>query len=130
MGRYRKDLPPAVTALADRVREEVWHQALSLMRQEIRHNRTCTDPDCGGVIYPWLVENLADREGAIAFAAVVMEKSADGVGGLLAGEQLPEDPGAPPAGTALGDALAAFEAAMDAARRRHDARQGGDHGSA
>lgn len=57
--------------------ETLWKIALQLMEEEADHNRACTEEHCGGRIFPWLHENMRNREHAVMMCAVVIERMAD-----------------------------------------------------
>jgi hypothetical protein len=82
MGRFKPGATPEEIEEARAVSEEIWSTAVRLMAEESLHSLTCADPQCGGIIFPWLSENLTDVKTAVAFVSVVLERLADVAAGL------------------------------------------------
>jgi hypothetical protein len=83
MGRWKPGTDPAKFKRFRETCDQLWTSAQLLMAKEAMHNLTCSDPDCGGEIYPTLIKELTTLDAAVAYATIVMERMADMVSSTL-----------------------------------------------
>lgn len=90
MGRFTEGTDAETKALYGDVAEATWRTAMWLMAEEVQHNATCSDPACGGIIFPWVDKNVTNVKEARMFLSIVLERMADMIsGGILMGELSP-----------------------------------------
>jgi hypothetical protein len=92
--RFRPGTPPHILAWGDQATTEMQAIIRSLISAEALHSLTCTDPDCGGIAFPFVMQ-INDPRALAMSLAVTVEMIADWAAEQMRadlGPNLPTDP--------------------------------------